>query len=77
MTSENQRRNQQVTVSGITKEWKNISKNEKYLLIKKVLDPPKVNTEIAFLIGIMLVFEEFMTKFQREELVIHLSHPGS
>ena len=35
-----------------------------------------MDTEIAFLMSIKPVFDEFMTKFQREEPVIHLLHPN-
>ena len=50
----------------------NINKNDKYLLIKKALESKEVDTEMVFLISIIQVFDEFMTKFQREEPVIHL-----
>ena len=37
---------------------------------KKALESKEVGTEIAFLISIIPVFDEFITKFQREEPVI-------
>ena len=53
-----------------------INKNSKYLSIKKALESEEVDGEMAFLISIMQVFDGFMTKFQTEELMIHLSHPN-
>ena len=58
----------------LPKNDRNISKNDKYLSIKKALESKEGDTEIAFIISIMPVFKEFMTKFQREELMIHISH---
>ena len=52
----------------------NVSKSDKYMAIKKALESKEVDTEIAFLISIKPGFDEFMTKFQREEPVIHLLH---
>ena len=52
----------------------NISRNDKYLLIKKPLDSKEVDGEVTLLISIKPVFDEFMTKVQREEPMIHLLH---
>ena len=65
MTGENQRSSQQVSACGIVKN-DNISKNDKYLLIKKALESKEVDREIAFLISITQVFDEFMTKLKEK-----------
>ena len=52
------------------------AKNDKYISIKKALESKEVDTEIAFLLSIKPVFDEFMTKFQRQEPMIHLLHPN-
>ena len=49
----------------------------KYLSIKKAFESKEVYTDIAFLTSIMTVFDEVITKFQREEPLIHLSYPDS
>ena len=54
----------------------NISKSDKYMAIKKILESKEVDTEIAFLTSIKPVFDELMTKFQREEPMIHLLEPN-
>ena len=59
----------------LPKNDNNISKNDKYLSIKKTLESKEADTDIAFLRSIMPVFDQFMRNFQREELMIHLSHP--
>ena len=46
------------------------------MAINKALKSKEVDTEIAFLFSIMPVFDEFMTKFQREEPMIYLLHPS-
>lgn len=53
---------------------KNIEKKDKYLAIKKALDSKEVSLEVEFLLTIKPVFDEFMTKFQKEEPMIHLLH---
>ena len=53
-----------------------VSKSDKYISIKKALESKEVDTEIAFLLSIKPVFDEFMTKFQRQEPMIHLLHPN-
>ena len=53
-----------------------VSKSNKYISIKKALESKEVDTEIVFLLSIKPVFDEFMTKFQRQEPMIHLLHPN-
>ena len=45
----------------------NISKSDKYLSVKKTLESKEVDTEIAFLIGIMSFLDEFMTHDSKEK----------
>ena len=56
---------------------KNIEKNDRYLAIKKALESKEVAVEIEFLLTIKLVFDEFMTNFQKEEPMIHLLYASS
>ena len=56
---------------------KNIEKNDRYLAIKKALESKEVAVEIEFLLTIKPVFDEFMTKFQKEEPMIHLLYASS
>ena len=56
---------------------KNISKNEEFLSIKRALESKEVDTEIEFIISTKPLFDEFRTKFQMEELMIHMSYPSS
>ena len=56
---------------------KNIEKNDRYLTIKKALESKEVAAEIEFLLTINPVFDEFMTKFQKEEPMIHLLYASS
>ena len=59
------------------KNDKNISRNDKYLSIKRALKSKEVDIEIKFIISTKPLFDEFMTKFQMEELVIHMLYPSS
>ena len=61
----------------LPKNDNNISQNDRYFSIKQALESKEKGTEIKFMISIILVFDVFMTKFQREEPMIHLSHPNS
>ena len=61
-------------IDDIGRNDKNIGKNDKYLAIKRGLESKEVWVEIEFLLTIKPVFDEFMTKFQREEPMIHLLH---
>ena len=55
---------------------KNSEKNDRYLAIKKALESKEVTVEIEFLLTIKPVFNEFITKFQKEPM-IHLLHASS
>ena len=60
--------------------WKNdrnISRNDKYLFIKRALESQEVDVEIEFIISAKLLFNEFLTKFQMEEPKIYMLHPSS
>ena len=59
------------------KNHKNISKNDKYLSIKRALESKEVDVEIEFIISTKPLFDDFMTKFQMEEPVIHMLYPNS
>ena len=50
--------------------------NEKYLDIKKGLESHEIALEIEFIITVKPLFDEFMTKFQKEEPMIHLLYPN-
>ena len=54
------------------KNGKNITKNDKYMAIKKSLVSKEAKIGVEFLISIKPVFDIFMTKFQAEEPMIHL-----
>ena len=56
---------------------KSTEKNGRYLAIKKALESKEVAVEIEFLLTIKLLFDEFMTKFEKEELMIHLLYARS
>ena len=60
----------------LPKQDKKIKENEKYLEVKKGLESKEVAVEIEFLIAIKPLFDEFITKFQKEELMIHLLYPN-
>ena len=53
----------------------NVSKVTNTWPSRKHLSQKEVDTEIAFLISIKPVFDEFMTRFQRKDPMIHLLHP--
>ena len=59
------------------KNDKNISKNDKYLSIKRALETKEVDVEIEFIISTKPLFDEFMTQFQMEEPMIHMLYPSS
>ena len=59
------------------KNDKNISKNDKYLSIKRALESKDVDVETEFIIRTKPLFDEFMTKFQMEELMIHMLYPNT
>ena len=60
----------------IPKNDKSISKNDKYLSIKRALESKEVDVEIEFIISTKSLCDEFMTKFQMEEPIIHM-YPSS
>ena len=60
----------------LPKNDKSIVNNDEYLAIKKALDSREVEIEIEFLISIKPILDEFMTKFQMEEPMIHFLHPS-
>ena len=53
------------------KNDKAIIKNDKYIVIKKALESKEVEVEIEFLLSMKLIFNEILTKFQKEEPMIH------
>ena len=59
------------------KNEKNISKYDKYLSVKRALESEEIDVEIEFIISTKPLFDEFMTKFQMEEPMIHMLYPGS
>ena len=44
--------------------------------IRKSLTSKEVDIEIHFLIAVKPLFDEFMTKFQKKEPMIHLLYPS-
>ena len=54
------------------KNDKNITRNDKYMTIKKSLESKDVAIQVEFLISIKPIFDNFMTKFQAEEPMILL-----
>ena len=54
------------------KNDKIISKNDKYLSIKRALESKEVDIEIEFIISTNPPLNEFMTKFQMDEPMIHM-----
>ena len=59
----------------LPKQDKKIKENEKYLDVKKGLKSKEVAVEIEFLIAVKPLFDEFITKFQKEEPMIHMFVP--
>ena len=55
---------------------KNVSKNDKYLSVKRALESKEVDVKVEFIINPKPLFE-FMTKFQMEEPVIDMLYPSS
>ena len=56
---------------------KNISRNDKYLSVKRALESKEVDVGIEFVISTKPLFDKFMTKFQMEEPMIHMLYPSS
>ena len=53
------------------------SKNDKYLSIKGALEFKEIDVEIECTISTKPQFDEFRTKFQMEEPMIHMLYPSS
>ena len=62
-------------IEELPKQDKHLKDNEKYLDIKG-LESCEIAVEIEFIIKVKPLFDEFMTKFQKEEPMIHLLHPN-
>ena len=62
-------------IEKLPKQDKHLKGNEKYLDVKKGLESQEIAVEIEFIITVKPLFE-FMTKFQKEEPMIHLLHPN-
>ena len=60
----------------LPKQDKKIKENEKYLDVKKGLQSKEVAVEIEFLKAVKPLFDEFITRFQKEEPMIHLLCPN-
>ena len=65
-----------LVIDELPKQDKNIRDSDKYLDIKRGLESKEIAVEIEFLIAVKPLFDEFMTKFQKEEPMIHLLYPG-
>ena len=63
-------------VDELPKNDKNITKNDKYWTIQNALESKEVEIQMEFLISIKPIFDEFLTKFQKEEPMIHLLYPN-
>ena len=63
-------------VDELPKNDKNITKNDKYWTIRNALESKEVEIQMEFLISIKPIFDEFLTKFQKEEPMIHLLYPN-
>ena len=66
----------ELLIEELPKQDKHLKDNEKYLDIKKGLESHEIAVEIEFIITVKPLFDEFMTKFQKEEPMIHLLHPN-
>ena len=63
-------------IEELPKRDKHLKDIEKYLDVKKGLESCEIAVEIEFIIRVKPLFDEFMTKFQKEEPMIHLLHPN-
>ena len=63
-------------VDELPKNDKNITHNDKYLIIRCALESKDVEVQMEFLMSIKPIFDEFLTKFQKEEPMIHLLYPN-
>ena len=65
---------QKLLLEEMPKNDKTIIKNDKYIVIKKALESKEVEVEIEFLLSIKPIFDDFLTRFQKEEPMIHRLH---
>ena len=63
-------------VDELPKNDENITKNDKYWTIQNALESKEAEIQMEFLISIKPIFDEFLTKFQKEEPMIHLLYPN-
>ena len=65
-----------LVIDELPKQDKNIRDSDKYSDVKRGLESKEIAVEIEFLIAVKPLFDEFMTKFQKEEPMIHLLYPS-
>ena len=58
----------------LPKSDKRITANDKYLFIKRSHESKEVSLEMVFLVSIKPMFDDFMTKFQKQEPMVHMLH---
>ena len=63
-------------IEELPKQDKHLKDNEKNLDVNKGLESHEIAVEIESIITVKPFFNEFMTKFQKEEPMIHLLHPN-
>ena len=63
-------------VDELPKNDRNITNNDKYLIIRRALESKEVEVQMELLTSIKPIFDEFLTKFQKEEPMIHLLYPN-
>ena len=62
-------------IEELPKQYMKIKENEKYLDVKKGLESKEIAVEMEFLIAVKPLCDKFITKFQKEEPMIHLLYP--
>ena len=65
-----------LVIDELSKQDKNIRDSDKYSDVKRGLESKEIAVEIEFLIAVKPLFDEFMTKFQMEEPIIHMLYPS-
>ena len=60
----------------LLKRDKTIHKNNRYLSIKSAVESREVQLEREFIKSIKPLFDDFLTKFQKEESMVHLLSPS-
>lgn len=60
----------------LPKSDKTIGKNDRYLSIKSAVESREVQLEMEFIKSIKPLFDDFLTKFQKEEPMVHLLSPS-